>query len=83
MTENLPWRQDERWRRRYPTPPGPDPASGMPQGSLDPYRTGQYGQFGNAARSGHLAPWQRKVMTGFVVGVAVLATLSVALIVFG
>ncbi|MFE6691304.1 hypothetical protein ACFVFQ_33150 [Streptomyces sp. NPDC057743] len=82
----LPWREDERWRRRYPQA-GPDWTSGMPQGTTEPLtpmgRIEQVGRMGGALRGGWVAPWQRKVITGFVVGVVVVAVVAAGLIVFG
>ncbi|MEU9123964.1 hypothetical protein AB0C96_29555 [Streptomyces sp. NPDC048506] len=82
----LPWREDESWRRRYPQS-GPDWTLGMPQGATDPLapmgRIDQYGRMGSALGGGHLAPWQRKVILGFVVGAVVLTAVSLLLVFFG
>ncbi len=82
----LPWREDEHWRRRYPQA-GPDWTQGMPQGATDPLtpmgRLEQYGRMGGALRGGYLAPWQRKVMWGFVIGALVVAVVCVLLVAFG
>lgn len=82
----LPWREDESWRRRYPQP-GPDWTSGMPQGPTDPLtpmgRADQYGRMGSALRGGHMAPWQRKMIIGFVVGALVVAVAAVLLALLG
>ncbi|MEV0374305.1 hypothetical protein AB0I10_31645 [Streptomyces sp. NPDC050636] len=82
----LPWRQDEGWRRSYPQP-GPDWTQGMPQGPTDPLtpmgRIDQYGRMGSALRGGYLAAWQRKVILGFVIGAVVVPVVSLLLVFFG
>ncbi|MFD5398393.1 hypothetical protein ACFWJW_29815 [Streptomyces sp. NPDC127097] len=82
----LPWREDESWRRRYPQP-GPDWTRGMPQGRTEPLtpmgRAEQYGRMGSALHGGRPAPWQRKVISGFVLGALVVTVVSVLLVAFG
>ncbi len=38
---------------------------------------------GSALHGGRLAPWQRKVITGFVIGALVVTVVSVVLVAFG
>ncbi|GHF07975.1 MULTISPECIES: hypothetical protein [Streptomyces] len=46
-------------------------------------RAEQYGRMGSALRGGYVAPWQRKVIRGFVVGAVVVGAVCALLVLFG